>query len=131
MPSWSEAFNRDVDLHNARHADAIARASSRPCSIRAWSSLKKPRAFSSALCWRNGHLDLRRMYPHYPQRGDEESSLTAEIAAAAAQQALAQAGAPGGGGHGAVRRLEHAPRAYPAMAVEIEQALGAGAMVLT
>ena len=70
------------------------------------------------------------MYPITPQRGDDELSLMAEIAVAAAQQALAQAGRTGADVDMVLCAASNMQGLHPAMAVEIQQALGPGAMVL-
>ncbi|MFX8681198.1 beta-ketoacyl-ACP synthase III, partial [Acinetobacter baumannii] len=73
-----------------------------------------------------GVLDPARMYPRFAPRGDDELSLMAEIADDAARKALAQAGTTGADIDAVLCSSANLQRAYPAMAVEIQQALGAG-----
>jgi len=72
-----------------------------------------------------GVLDPDRMRPHFDPRPDEQLSLMAEIAVAAAKQALAAAGKQAGDVDMVLCAAANMQRAYPAMAVEIQQALGA------
>ena len=122
-----QAFNRYVDLHNARHADAIAQGEQQALQHSSVEFIEKASGIQQRFVLeKSGILDPERMYPHYPQRGDEELSLMAEIAVAAAQQALAQAGRTGAEVDMVLCAASNMQRAYPAMAVEIQQALGAG-----
>jgi beta-ketodecanoyl-[acyl-carrier-protein] synthase len=75
---------------------------------------------------KTGILDPLRMHPHLPQRSNEDISLMAEIAAAAGRQALDAAGKTGADVDGVICSASNMQRAYPAMAIEIQQALGIG-----
>ena len=122
-----ESFNRFVELDNARHADAIAagtRVALQPSSvefIEKASGIKQRHVFD-----KRGILDPERMYPHYAERADGELSMMAEMAVAAAGQALAQAGRSGADVDMVLCAASNMQRAYPAIAIEIQQALGAG-----
>ncbi|MFN5048642.1 beta-ketoacyl-ACP synthase III [Roseateles sp.] len=122
-----EAFNRYVDLENARHAEAIA-AGERPAL--AHSSVEFIEKASGIkqryVIEKSGVLDPARMYPRFAERPDEQLSLMAEIAVEAAQQALKQAGKTGADVDAVLCAAANMQRAYPAMAIEIQQALGAG-----
>ncbi len=72
-----------------------------------------------------GVLDPTRMRPHFDPRPDEQLSLMAEIAVTAARQALAAAGKRGEEIDMVLCSAANMQRAYPAMAVEIQKALGA------
>ncbi len=72
-----------------------------------------------------GVLDPARMRPRFDPRPDDELSLMAEIAVVAAKQALAAAGKRGEDVDMVLCSAANMQRAYPAMAVEIQQALGA------
>ena len=73
-----------------------------------------------------GVLDPARMKPHFEPRADEELSLMAEIAVAAAREAMAAAGKRGADIDAVLCASANMQRAYPAMAIEIQQAIGAG-----
>jgi beta-ketodecanoyl-[acyl-carrier-protein] synthase len=65
------------------------------------------------------------MYPRLEPRANEELSVMAEIAVAAARAALARAGRTADEVDGIICAASNMQRAYPAMAIEVQQALGA------
>jgi len=73
-----------------------------------------------------GVLDPARMRPHIAPRPDDMLSLQAEMGVAAAREALAEAGRSAGDIDMVICAASNMQRAYPAMAVEIQGALGAG-----
>ena len=73
-----------------------------------------------------GVLDPARMRPHIPPRPDDALSLQAEMAVAAAREALAAAGREAADIDMVICAASNMQRPYPAMAVEIQGALGAG-----
>jgi len=73
-----------------------------------------------------GVLDPARMRPKFAPRPDEALSLQAEIAVEAAKQALANAGRSAADIDMVICAASNMQRPYPAMAVEIQGALGAG-----
>ncbi|MGB8882722.1 MAG: beta-ketoacyl-ACP synthase III, partial [Azonexus sp.] len=73
-----------------------------------------------------GVLDPARMRPHIVPRPDDALSLQAEMAVAAAQEALAAAGREAADVDMVICAASNMQRPYPAMAVEIQGALGAG-----
>ena len=122
-----EAFNAYAARFNARHADRIeagtvtAVTDSSVEFIEKASGIKQRYVLDKA-----GVLDPDRMRPHFEPRADDELSLMAEIAVAAAQQALAAAGRRGDEVDAVLCAAANMQRAYPAMAIEIQQAIGAG-----
>ncbi len=122
-----EAFNTYAALQNEKHAAAIA-AGERPAMvpssvefIEKASGIQQRYVIDKA-----GVLDPNRMYPRFQERPDDQLSLMAEIAVDAAKQALAAAGKTGDQVDMVLCAAANMQRAYPAMAVEIQQALGAG-----
>ena len=73
-----------------------------------------------------GILDPERMTPRIPERADDELSVEAEFGLKAARRALADAGIEGGDVDMVICAASHQQRPYPALAIEIQQALGAG-----
>jgi beta-ketodecanoyl-[acyl-carrier-protein] synthase len=73
---------------------------------------------------KEGVLDPRRMTPRFAARTNEQLSLMAEIAVAAARDALAHAGRSAADIDAVICAAANMQRAYPAMAIEIQQALG-------
>ncbi|WP_137939754.1 beta-ketoacyl-ACP synthase III [Chitinivorax sp. B] len=73
-----------------------------------------------------GVLDPERMYPHVPERSNDVLSLQAEMAVAAAKQALEHAGKAPQDIDAVIVACSNMQRAYPAMAIEVQNALGCG-----
>ena len=73
-----------------------------------------------------GILDPTRMRPRIAPRPDDELSLSAEMAVAAATEALAAASRDAADIDMVLCAASNLQRPYPAMAVEIQGALGAG-----
>ncbi len=73
-----------------------------------------------------GVLDPARMRPRIAPRPDDSLSLMAEMAVAAATEALAAAGRAAANIDMVICAASNMQRPYPAMAVEIQGALGAG-----
>jgi beta-ketodecanoyl-[acyl-carrier-protein] synthase len=121
------AFNAYADLQNAAHAEDIASGAlpalvhSSVEFIEKASGIRQRYVIDKA-----GVLDPTRMRPKFEPRADEELSLMAEIAVFAARQALAAAGKQGSDVDAVLCAAANMQRAYPAMACEIQQAIGAG-----
>jgi beta-ketodecanoyl-[acyl-carrier-protein] synthase len=75
---------------------------------------------------KTGLLDPERLRPHLPTRSEDEISIQAEICLEAAQEALAQAGRKGADVDAVIVGASNLQRAYPAVAIEVQEALGAG-----
>ncbi|HRD87899.1 MAG TPA: beta-ketoacyl-ACP synthase III [Accumulibacter sp.] len=73
---------------------------------------------------KEGVLDPQRMRPRFVPRRNDELSLQAEIAVDAGQQALAAAGCNPADIDAVICAASNMQRPYPAMAVEIQHALG-------
>ena len=69
-------------------------------------------------------LDIETMAPRWPERGNDELSLMAEIGVKAAKQALERAGRKPEDVDAVLCAASNMERPYPAMAIEIQQALG-------
>ncbi|WP_417249253.1 beta-ketoacyl-ACP synthase III [Celeribacter sp.] len=121
------SFNAYVDLYNARHAAEIEAG-----TVEAKSPSSSEFIFSASgieqrfVMDKEGILDPERMCPRYPARPDDAPSLMAEMGVTAAQEALAQAGVDAGDVDLIICAASNHQRAYPAIAVEIQQVMGAG-----
>ncbi len=73
---------------------------------------------------REGVLDPRRMCPDIPERTNDELSVQAEMAVAAARQALDAAGRDSADVDAVLVACSNMQRPYPAMAIEVQNALG-------
>ncbi len=120
-----ESFNAYAERHNAAHAEAIAAGdvnAIEPSSvefIEKASGIKARHVMSKAAV-----LDPEIMCPRLPERGDHELSVMAEIGVNAAQEALAHAGRDPAEVDAVLCAASNMQRAYPAMAIEIQDALG-------
>ncbi len=119
------SFNAYVAAHNAENAGAIAAgdiAELQPSSvefIEKASGIKARHVMSKASL-----LDPAIMAPRWAERGNDEISVLAEIGTAAARDALARAGREAKDVDAVLCAASNMQRAYPAMAIEIQDALG-------
>lgn len=122
-----QAFNAYADLQNAEHALQIA-AGERPAMVHSSVEfIEKASGIQQRyVVDKAGVLDPTRMRPHFEPRPDGELSLMAEIAVDAARKAMAAAGKTGADIDGVLCAAANMQRAYPAMACEIQAAVGAG-----
>lgn len=120
------SFNAYVSHYNERHSVAIEMGDMEPLQtssadfIVKASGIKRRHVLDKA-----GILDITMMYPKLPERTDDELSIQAEMALTAAHEALADAGRKAEEVDGVIIACSNMQRAYPAMAVELQQALGA------
>ncbi len=120
-----ESFNTYVAAENAAHADAIssgAREALLPSSvefIEKASGIKARHVLAKAPI-----LDPKIMAPRWAERGNDQLSVLAEIGVAAAQDALARAGRDTADVDAVLCACSNLERPYPAIAVEIQDALG-------
>lgn len=73
---------------------------------------------------KTGILDPERLSPDLPQRSQDEQSVQCEMAIAAARQALTNAGLEPSDIDCVIVACSNYQRAYPAIAIEVQQALG-------
>ena len=121
------AFNSYVAIENARHAEEIAAGTRQALQESSVEFIEKASGIRQRYVMeKEGVLDPTRMYPRFTPRPDDALSLEAEIAVMASRDALAAAGCDVSTIDGVICAASNMQRAYPAMAVEIQQALGAG-----
>ncbi|MFO1330479.1 MAG: beta-ketoacyl-ACP synthase III [Rubrivivax sp.] len=120
------SYNAYAERYNTQHAAEIA-AGALPAKVS--SSVEFIEKASGIrqryVIEKDGVLDPARMRPRFAPRPDEQLSLMAEIAVEAGRRALAAAGRTGADVDAVLCAAANMQRAYPAMAVEIQQALGA------
>lgn len=120
-----ESFNAWVARENARHAEAIARGERQPLEPSSAEFIVKASGIRSRhVVDREGILDIDRMCPRIRCRSNEEPSLMAEMAEAACSEALARAGRTAADVDGVIVAASNMQRAYPAIAVEVQDLLG-------
>jgi beta-ketodecanoyl-[acyl-carrier-protein] synthase len=121
------AFNAYVDLHNAEQAEAIAAGEVQALIPSSEAFIEKASGIKSRyVIDKAGVIDPRIMRPHIPERPNDQISILAEIGVAAARDALARWGKGAERIDAVICAASNMQRAYPAMAIEIQQALGTG-----
>lgn len=121
-----QAFNTWVDIYNTEHAEAIERGEVEAKSPSSVEFIEKASGIQSRFVLdKAGILDPSRMVPQLPERPNDALSVMAEIGVKAAKEALANASLTGADIDAVIVAASNMQRAYPAMAVEIQNALGA------
>jgi len=119
------AFNAYVDLQNAKHAEAIAAGTREALQHSSEDFIEKASGIKSRFVMdKSGILNPEVMHPLLRQRGDDEPGIMTEMAAEAARKALAQAGRSAQDVDLVICAASNMERAYPAVAIEIQAALG-------
>ncbi|WP_438729321.1 beta-ketoacyl-ACP synthase III [Parasphingorhabdus sp. DH2-15] len=119
------SFNAYVDKHNAEHADAIAAGSLDALTYSSVEFIEKASGIKARYVLnKDGILDPDTMCPQLPERPNEELSILAEIGVKAARQALDSAGRKAEDVDAVLVACSNLQRAYPAIAVEIQDELG-------
>ncbi|MEO0863594.1 MAG: beta-ketoacyl-ACP synthase III [Pseudomonadota bacterium] len=120
-----EAFNAYADRFNAEHADAIAAGTVTAKDHSSEDFIFKASGIESRYVMdKSGVLDPAVMHPLLRQRSDDEPSIMAEMAVDAANTALQQAGRTAADVGAVICAASNLERAYPAVAIEIQQLLG-------
>ncbi|WGM38550.1 beta-ketoacyl-ACP synthase III [Caulobacter sp. NIBR1757] len=119
------AFNRFVELHNERNAQAIAAGEMEPLAPSSPEFIEKASGIKARFVMdKAGILDPEVMTPRIPERPNEEISVLAEMAVKAAKQAIEAWGKDVSQIDAVLCAASNMQRAYPAMAIEVQQALG-------
>jgi beta-ketodecanoyl-[acyl-carrier-protein] synthase len=119
------AFNAYVDLHNDAESAAIEAGETAPLQHSSVEFIEKASGIRSRYVMnKSGILDPARMTPDIPERPNEDPSIMCEMALAAAAEALESAGITAADVDAVFCAASNMQRAYPAMAVEIQAALG-------
>jgi beta-ketodecanoyl-[acyl-carrier-protein] synthase len=119
------SFNEYVARHNRRHAEAIAEGSVQALTNSSAEFIVKASGIKARYVMdKAGVLDPEVMCPRIPERPNDQISVLAEMAVAASKDALAAAGRTAGDIDAVLVAASNMQRAYPAMAVEVQDALG-------
>ena len=120
-----DAFNAYVELYNADHADQIAAGSLSALQPSSAEFVEKASGIKSRYVMnKDGILDPTRMTPRLPERPNEAQSIQCEMAVAAAHDAMARADKSAQDIDAVIVAASNMQRPYPAMAVEVQDALG-------
>lgn len=120
-----DSFNAYVELFNAEHASQIAAGEVEALQPSSAEFVEKASGIKSRYVMNKaGIVDPRRLVPNLPERPNEAQSIQCEMGVAAAREAMAQAGKTADDIDAVIVAASNMQRAYPAMAVEIQDALG-------
>lgn len=119
------AYNAWAERWNAEHALQIAEGDVAALTPSSVEFIEKASGIKSRFVLdKAGILDPSRMAPNLPERTNDELSIMAEMAVKAARQAIEAWGKPVSEIGAVLCAASNMPRPYPALAVEIQQALG-------
>lgn len=119
------AFNAYADRKNAENAEAIAAGEVEPMQHSSEEFILKASGIENRYVMdKSGVLDPETMHPALRQRSDDEPGIMTEMAVDACNKALAQAGRTADEVDLVICAASNHERAYPAIAIEIQQALG-------
>jgi len=120
-----EAYNTWAERWNAAHAGQIAEGDVAALTPSSAEFIEKASGIKSRFVLdKVGVLDPDRMAPSIPERSNDELSIMAEMAVKAARQAIEAWGKPVSEIGAVLCAASNMPRPYPALAVEVQQALG-------
>lgn len=121
-----ESFNQYVDNYNSQYASEIEAGTREALEPSSAEFIEKVSGIKSRYVMeKSGILDPNIMTPLIPARKlGEELSVMAEMGVDALQQALDEAGIEATELDGIIVACSNLPRAYPALAIEIQDAIG-------
>jgi beta-ketodecanoyl-[acyl-carrier-protein] synthase len=120
-----ETFNAYVARFNAANAAAIEAREAQALVPSSAEFIEKASGIKSRFVVdKTGLVDPERMAPNIPERGNDELSILAEIALEAARDAISRWGKPASEIDAVICAASNMQRPYPAMAIEVQQALG-------
>ena len=120
-----ESYNRYVEIFNADNAEAIASGEVEPLQPSSVEFIEKASGIKARhVMTKAPILDPEIMAPRLRERSNDELSVMAEIGVKAARQALERAGRDVADVDAVLCAASNMERGYPAMAIEIQQALG-------
>ncbi|MGV2495832.1 beta-ketoacyl-ACP synthase III [Pelagerythrobacter aerophilus] len=119
------SFNTYVERFNARNAEAIAAGEIEPLEPSSVEFIEKASGIKARHVMAKAPvLDPEIMAPRWAERANDELSILAEIGVKAAREALERAGRDAADVDAVLCAASNMQRPYPAMAIEIQQALG-------
>lgn len=119
------SFNEYVRRFNHGHAAEIAAGSQKPLLESSAEFIVRASGIKNRYVLdKEGILDPAQLRPNIPERPNEEISVMAEMAVAAAREALAAAEKKPADIDGVILSCAVLQRAYPAVAIEVQNALG-------
>jgi len=122
-----DSYNRWADIWNAERAADINAGLIEPKTHSSVEFIEKASGIKSRhVIDKSGVLNPDIMTPRIPERPNDSISVLAEIAVNAARNALDRAGRAPSDVDAVICAASNMQRAYPAMAIEVQEALGCG-----
>ena len=119
------SYNAYASRYNADHDAAIAAGEVTELALSSVEFIEKASGVKARYVMSKAALlDPEIMAPRWPERANEDISVMAEMGVKAAQDALTKAGRDPGDVDAVLCAASNMQRAYPAMAIEIQAALG-------
>ena len=119
------SFNAYADNFNVEQAEQIAAGTVAAMQQSSAEFVEKASGIKSRYVMnKDGIIDSKRMAPRLPERPNEAQSIQCEMGVAAAQEAMRQAGKTAVDIDSVIVAASNMQRPYPAIAVEIQDALG-------
>lgn len=120
-----DSYNRWAEKFNTDNAQAIAEGIIEEKPFSSVRFIEKSSGINARYVYsKEGILDIERMRPKFAERKEEELSNQAEIAVAAARNAMAAAGKTAADIDAVIVSAAYTQRSYPAIAIEVQKELG-------
>lgn len=120
-----QSLNAYVERYNAEHAAEIAAGEIEELRTSSAEFIEKASGIKSRFVIdKAGILDPQRMAPRIPERSNDEWGILCEMAMVAAKEALQRSGRTAADIDGVIVACSNLQRAYPAVAIEVQAALG-------
>lgn len=120
-------FNQYVEEFNLENSDAIASGAIEALKPSSSEFIEKASGIKSRyVMYKEGALDTKTMMPLIPERSNDEVSIQAEMAVAAAKQAMKAANKKPEDIDLIIVACAYTQRAYPAISIEVQKELGCG-----
>ena len=120
-----ESYNAYAENFNETHKAEIADGKINEKPLSSARFIEKASGIKSRFVYaKEGILSTDRMRPKFPVRKEEELSIQAEIAIAAAREAMRKAGKTASDIDAVIVSCAYTQRAYPAIAIEVQNELG-------
>ena len=120
-----ESYNAWAEAYNQKHQAQIEAGELTAKPFSSAEFIEKASGIKSRYIYRKeGALDIERMRPEIPERGEGELSNQAEIAIEAAKLAMADANKTAQDIDAVIVSCAYTQRSYPAIAIEVQHELG-------
>lgn len=120
-----DSYNRWAQKYNTENARAIADGQMEEKPLSSVRFIEKSSGINARYVYsKEGILDIDRMRPKFAERTEDELSNQAEIAVAAARNAMADAGKTAADIDAVIVSAAYTQRSYPAIAIEVQKELG-------